>query len=54
MVLCPCKDCSMKGCGSYHDTCEPYQRFVKENEEERERRRNGRIEFHRRKPKKYW
>ena len=38
-MLCPCKDCDKKGCGVYHDECQPYQEFVKwkraKNDEER-------------------
>lgn len=25
----PCKECNLKGCGSYHDLCEKYQEFRK-------------------------
>lgn len=32
MTKCPCKDCENKGCGSYHDECEPYQKFRKGRE----------------------
>lgn len=28
----PCKNCSMKGCGSYHDICEPYQEYKRKTE----------------------
>lgn len=28
-MLCPCKECEKKGCGTYHDQCEEYQKFVK-------------------------
>ncbi len=26
----PCKDCDNKGCGVYHDECEPYQKYLEE------------------------
>ena len=29
MIKCPCKDCEKKGCGPYHDVCEPYQDYCK-------------------------
>lgn len=29
MIKCPCKDCERKGCGPYHDVCEPYQDYCK-------------------------
>lgn len=40
----PCKFCNKRGCGSYHDKCEPYLEFRKEREsisrihEEKEKR----------------
>ena len=34
----PCKDCPDKGCGSKHDTCEPYQAWCRENRKTLERR----------------
>ena len=30
----PCKDCPKKGCGSYHDECELYQKYREECLEE--------------------
>lgn len=27
MSSAPCKNCEKKGCGSYHDQCEPYQEY---------------------------
>ena len=27
-MICPCKDCENKGCGTYHDQCEKYQQYV--------------------------
>lgn len=24
-MICPCKNCEKKGCGSYHDQCNEYQ-----------------------------
>lgn len=35
-MVAPCKDCDKKGCGSYHDKCETYQRFLKIRNEEKE------------------
>ena len=32
----PCRECPQKGCGTYHDECERYQRW-KEQESERHR-----------------
>lgn len=26
----PCKNCERKGCGDYHDLCEPYKKFREE------------------------
>ena len=28
-MKCPCKECDQKGCGNYHDSCEPYQEWQK-------------------------
>ena len=28
-MLCPCKDCEKKGCGTYHSQCEKYLEYVK-------------------------
>ena len=41
MLEAPCKNCSKKGCGVYHDKCPEYQEYKKEskklNEEKQER-----------------
>lgn len=29
-MKCPCINCENKGCGSYHDKCEPFQEYKKE------------------------
>lgn len=34
----PCRYCPKKGCGSYHDICEEYQKIKKEREEELEKK----------------
>ena len=26
-MICPCKDCPKKGCGSYHDLCVEYNKY---------------------------
>ena len=31
MLSAPCKDCERMPCGAYHDQCEDYQKFIKEN-----------------------
>jgi hypothetical protein len=28
-MICPCKDCENKGCGSYHSQCERYIEYAK-------------------------
>ena len=28
----PCKNCENKGCGTFHDECEPYQNYLQEKE----------------------
>ena len=28
-MICPCKDCEKKGCGTYHSQCKPYLDYVK-------------------------
>ena len=28
-MICPCKGCPKKGCGSYHDICPDYQPWAK-------------------------
>ena len=33
MNKCPCKTCEFKGCGEYHDICEPYKEWQVKNEE---------------------
>lgn len=38
-MIAPCKDCPEKGCGKKHDTCEKYQRYVREREEMRRTRK---------------
>ena len=40
MSNAPCKNCSNKGCGSYHSQCEKYIAFQKECEEARKQRKN--------------
>ena len=32
-MICPCKTCDRKGCGSFHDSCEAYQEWSAWNEE---------------------
>ena len=27
-MICPCKDCEMKGCGAFHDKCEKYLKYI--------------------------
>lgn len=29
---CPCKNCNKKGCGTFHDKCEPYLAYREEND----------------------
>lgn len=33
MSNAPCKNCARKGCGSYHDECEKYQKYVNRQQE---------------------
>lgn len=33
IVECPCKDCPMVGCGTYHDICEKYLSYKAKQEE---------------------
>lgn len=28
-IIAPCYECSQKGCGAYHDSCEKYQEYRK-------------------------
>ena len=37
---CPCKDCDKKGCGSYHDQCEPYQQWMQYREAKKQEQRD--------------
>ena len=30
----PCMKCEKRGCGTYHDICPPYQKFVKHKQAE--------------------
>ena len=34
-MKCPCIECEKKGCGTYHDICEPYQEYVKARKDDR-------------------
>lgn len=36
MCNAPCLTCDRKGCGSYHDQCEAYQNFRKQQMEKNE------------------
>lgn len=54
MAYCPCKDCEKKGCGPYHDKCEPYQKYVRENQAEKKDRRNRYDADFLGKPRRYW
>lgn len=38
-MICPCKTCDRKGCGSYHDSCEPYKEWAAANKEKNEKRK---------------
>lgn len=46
-MICPCKDCSNKGCGSYHDKCQAYQDFVAERDKisENKAKKSGRVPY---------
>lgn len=35
----PCKDCENKGCGAFHDKCEPYRKFKEGLEKGRDARK---------------
>ena len=35
----PCEKCENRGCGSYHDKCDRYQRFLQDNNLVKENRR---------------
>lgn len=39
-MYCPCKDCERKGCGSYHDICEDYQKFLEQQGRARKQKSN--------------
>lgn len=41
-MICPCKGCEKKGCGSLHDSCEAYQAWLIWNNE----RKKKRHEYH--------
>ena len=34
-MICPCKDCTRKGCGDEHDACEKYQAWKTENDKKK-------------------
>ena len=38
-MICPCRTCARKGCGSYHDICPEYKKFVMKKELAAARRR---------------
>ena len=40
-LVSPCKECNNKGCGAFHDKCEPYQEFVAERKRLQEIKRNS-------------
>lgn len=39
MVVPPCGNCENKGCGSYHDECEKFQKYKKMINDARDYRR---------------
>lgn len=47
-MKCPCINCEMKGCGVFHDQCEPYQEYAKARRDDRDDI-NKRYEFTRKK-----
>lgn len=57
-MICPCKDCPQKGCGSYHDKCESYQLWLADKHEKDQIKRKQQMEdllfIHNRKPKKWY
>jgi hypothetical protein len=38
MIINPCKECKSKGCGAYHDKCEPYQEYREMQREKNEKK----------------
>ena len=46
-MKCPCIDCEKKGCGAYHDKCEPFKEWSRQNEESRKRRAMDRRDLSR-------
>lgn len=34
-MKCPCIKCEKKGCGTFHDQCEPYQKYSKDRKDDR-------------------
>lgn len=43
MESSPCKTCEKQGCGAYHSQCEPFQRWLKLNEERKKKRHEEAI-----------
>lgn len=48
-MICPCKECPDKGCGSYHDQCGKYQEWMSEQRIIKEKKKNDSIYNHFRK-----
>lgn len=41
MIESPCKNCEKRGCGAFHDKCEPYQKFIVERKKQLNSKRDG-------------
>ena len=37
MRVAPCKECSMKGCGAFHDVCPDYQNWKAQNIQDKDK-----------------
>ena len=52
-MICSCVECEKKGCGAYHDQCEPFGEWSKQNEANRKRREMQRHDLSRDQEMKY-
>lgn len=53
-MICPCKECEKKGCGSYHDECVSYLEWVKYRNKMSAMERKRKGEFQERRKVKRW
>ena len=46
MIVCPCKDCPHKGCGTFHSECKKYLAWKVEMSENNKKLKKLREKYH--------